>query len=324
MSNLIMVEALNLALKQEMKKDPSVLLIGEDVGIDGGVFRVSDGLINQFGKERVIDTPLSESGIIGAGIGLALSGMKPICEIQFSGFIYSGLEQLISHAARMRWRSRGRFTCPMVIRAPNGGGVKALEHHSEAMEAIFGAIQGLKVVMPATPYDAKGLLISAIRDPDPVLFLEPMRVYRAFREEVPEEEYTIPIGKAAVVNEGSDVTVVTWGAMRWLCEKVISAHGDKASIELIDLRTISPMDFETILASVQKTGRCVIVQEGSQSFGVAAEISARLMEKCLLNLQAPVERVTSPDVPPPYLRGEMLTLPSEERIWRAIEKVLNF
>ena len=320
---MLMVEALNLALKQEMKRDPAVMLMGEDVGVNGGVFRVSDKLIDIYGGDRIVDTPLSETGIIGTAVGLAIGGMKPICEVQFSGFIYSAFEQIISHVARMRWRSRGRFTCPMVIRAPYCGGVKALEHHSESMEAIYGHIQGLKVVIPATPYDAKGLLISAIRDPDPVLFLEPKRVYRAIRQEVPEEEYAIPLGKADIVQEGNDVTVVTWGAMRWICEKMLVEHPN-ASIELIDLRSISPMDEETVLGSVRKTGRCVIVQEGPRSFGVAAELSARIMEKSLLNLHAPVTRVTGHDIPPPYLKSELLVLPDEKRIWRGIEKVLNF
>lgn len=334
MARLIMVEALNLALKQEMARDPTVMVLGEDVGKDGGVFRVSDGLIKLYGEERVVDTPLAESGIVGTGIGLAIAGLRPVCEIQFDGFIPPAFDQLISHASRVRWRSQGRFTCPLVMRAPFMGGVRALEHHSESTEAIYAHIPGLKVVVPATPYDAKGLLIAAIRDPDPVLFCEPKRVYRAFREEVPEDEYTVPLGVAKMVTEGSDVTLVTWGAMRWVCEQALvnlqnnglpgsgSLAGKKPSIELIDLRTISPWDSDMVISSVKKTGRCVIVHEAPLSGGFGGEISATIMEKALYNLKAPVVRVTGFDTPPPYLKTEHYYLPNEKRILDGVKKVL--
>lgn len=325
MARLIMVEALNQALKQEMGTDPTVMVMGEDVGVDGGVFRISDGLIKMYGENRVVDTPLAESGIVGTAIGLAIAGMKPVCEIQFDGFIPPAFDQLISHASRMRWRSRGRFTCPIVVRAPFVGGVHALEHHSESTEAIYAHIPGLKVVMPATPYDAKGLLISAIRDPDPVLFCEPKRVYRAFREEVPEESYAIPLGVAKMVTEGSDVTLVTWGAMRWVCEQTIAnmqKSNEKISVELIDLRTISPWDSDMVISSVKKTGRCVIVHEAPHTGGFGGEISATIMEKALYNLKAPVMRVTGFDVPPPYLKTEHYYLPDDKRIIDALKKII--
>jgi len=322
MTKLNMVEALNLALDQEMKKDKNVMILGEDVGIDGGVFRVTDGLIKKYGKDRVIDTPLAESAIIGSSIGLSIYGFKPIAEIQFSGFMYDGFNQILNHASRMRNRTRGKYTCPMVIRAPYSGGIRALEHHSESMEVLFSHIPGIKVVIPATPYEAKGLLISAIRDPDPVLFLEPKRVYRAIKEEVPEKEYTIPLGKARIVQEGRDVTVIAYGAMLWITQKAL-AKIDKFDIELIDLRTISPLDTETIIKSVKKTGRCVIVHEASRSFGAAAEIIAQINEKAIFDLEAPVERVTGFDTVIPLPKNEMNYLPSEERVTAAIEKVMK-
>lgn len=328
MAQLIMVEALNLALKQEMKRDPTVMCMGEDVGVDGGVFRVTDGLIKEFGETRVVDTPLAESGIVGTAIGLAIAGMRPVCEIQFDGFIPPAFDQLISHASRMRWRSRGRFTCPLVVRAPFTGGVRALEHHSESTEAIYAHIPGLKVVFPATPYDAKGLMVSAIRDPDPVLFCEPKRLYRAVREEVPDEEYTVPIGVAKMVTEGTDLTLVTWGAMRWVCEKTLlqlrnSPDTAKISIELIDLRTVSPWDADMVISSVKKTGRCVIVHEAPKSGGWGATISAEIMEKALFNLKAPVSRVTGFDTPIPFLKSEHYYLPDEKRIIDAIVEVMK-
>lgn len=323
-----MVEALNLALKQEMKRDETVIIVGEDVGIDGGVFRVTDGLVEIFGAGRVIDTPLSESGIVGSGIGLAIAGMKPVCEIQFEGFLPPAFDQLISHASRMRWRSRGRFTCPMVIRAPFTGGVRALEHHSESTEAIYAHIPGLKVVFPATPYDAKGLLVSAIRDPDPVLFCEPKRLYRAVKEDVPEEEYAIPIGMAKMATEGDDVTLVTWGAMRYVCEKALvemrkDPQTSKISIELIDLRTISPYDADMVISSVKKTGRCVIVHEAPRSGGWGAVIAADIAEKALYNLKAPIARVTGFDVPMPLLKTEHYYLPDERRVKEGILKTIS-
>ncbi len=324
MAKLSIVEAINLALRQEMKRDKSVLVLGEDVGVDGGVFRATEGLLKLFGKERVIDTPLSESGIIGTSIGLAIAGMKPVAEIQFDGFIYPGFDQLISHAARMRTRSRGAYSCPLVVRAPYAGGIKALEHHSESMEALYRHIPGLKVVIPSTPSDAKGLLISAIRDPDPVLFLEPKRLYRALREEVPEKEYLIPLGRSKIVQEGSDVTVVSYGASMHETKKALAELNEKFSIELIDVRTISPLDDETIITSVKKTGRCVIVHEGPRSCGLAAEIIARINEKALLSLKAPVVRVTGFDTVMPLAKLEWEYIPTVSRIKKAIFEVTAF
>lgn len=322
MAKLNLVEAINLALHQEMKKDPSVLVLGEDVGVDGGVFRVTDKLINVFGKNRVFDTPLAESGIVGTSIGLALYGFKPVAEIQFSGFIYPGFNQIVSHAARIRNRSRGKFSCPIVIRAPYSGGIRALEHHSESMEALFAHVPGLKVVIPATPYQAKGLLVSAIRDPDPVIFLEPKRVYRAIKDEVPTKEYTIPLGKARVVQEGKDVTVIAWGAMLWVTQKALKKSN--VDVELIDLQTISPLDTETIINSVKKTGRCVIVHEAPNSFGTGAEIIARINEKAIYDLLGPVVRVTGYDTIVPLPRNEKHYFPSEERILKGLADVMEY
>jgi len=323
MTKMNMVEALNLALKQEMEKDKDVMILGEDVGVDGGVFRVTDGLQKIFGEDRVVDTPLAESGIVGAAAGLAMYGFKPVAEMQFSGFMYVAFNQILNHVARMRNRSRGQFTCPLVIRAPFSGGIRALEHHSESMEALYAHIPGLKVVIPSGPYQAKGLLTSAIRDPDPVLFLEPKRVYRALKDEVPENDYTIPIGKANVVKQGNDVTIITYGAMFWITQKALTQLGNKYDVELIDLRTISPMDTEAIINSVKKTGRCVVVHEAPRSCGVGAEIVAQINEKAIFSLEAPVERVTGFDTIMPLYKNEQNYLPSEERIIKAIEKVMK-
>lgn len=323
MAKLTIIEAVNLALKQEMKKDKTVLVLGEDVGADGGVFRATEGLLKAFGKERVIDTPLAESGIVGTSIGMAIAGLKPIAEIQFDGFIYPAFDQLISHAARIRTRSRGTLSCPLVVRAPYSGGIRALEHHSESMEALYRHTPGLKVVIPSTPYDAKGLLISAIRDPDPVLFLEPKRIYRATKEDVPEKEYSIPLGKANIIQEGSEITVISYGASMHETKKAVALLQEQ-SIELIDLRTISPLDDQTLVESVKKTGRCVIVHEGPRSCGIAAEIIARINEKCLLSLQAPIIRVTGFDTVMPLYKLEKEYLPTVERIKKAIEDVLNY
>jgi pyruvate dehydrogenase E1 component beta subunit len=324
MALLNMVDALNLALKQEMQRDKSVIVLGEDVGVDGGVFRVTDGLLKQFGEKRVIDTPLAESGIVGSSIGLAIAGFKPVAEIQFEGFSLLALNQIINHAARMRNRSRGHFTCPLVIRFPCSGGIRALEHHSDSPESYYCHTPGLKVVMPSTPYQAKGLLVSAIRDPDPVIFMEPKRVYRAIKEEVPEKEYTIPLGKANIVKEGSDVTVITWGAMLWNTQKALAQIADTYSIELIDLRTLSPLDAETIIKSVKKTGRCVIIQEAPRACSLSAEIVAQINEKAIFDLEAPVERVTGHDTVMPLYKNELNYIPSEERIIKAIEKVMEY
>lgn len=324
MTVMNMVQALNLAMKQELARDKSVILMGEDVGKNGGVFRVTDGLQKEFGEDRVIDTPLAELGIVGTAVGMAVAGMHPIVEIQFDGFVYGAFDELISHAARIRNRSRGVFSCPLVLRCPYGGGIRALEHHSESMEALYAHIPGLKMVIPSSPYEAKGLLVSAIRDPDPVIFYEPKRLYRAIKEEVPEKEYTIPIGKARIVHEGSDVTLVAWGSMLYTALQAVEQFKDKWSMEVIDVRTISPLDSETILNSVKKTGRCVIVHEAPRSFGPGAEIAAQIVEKALLNLQAPVQRVTGFDTVIPLAKLENYYLPDVKRIGAAIEEVMRF
>jgi pyruvate dehydrogenase E1 component beta subunit len=322
MANLTLVQAINLALIQEMEKDERVIILGEDVGRNGGVFRVTEGLWQRFGEKRVVDTPLAESGIIGTSIGLAMAGLRPVPEIQFEGFLGPAYDQLCSHAARMRARTRGAFTVPMVVRVPVGGGIHAPELHSDSPEAVYAHQPGIKVVMPSSPYDAKGLLISAIRDPDPVIFFEPKRIYRAFREEVPEDEYTVPIGKARVVAEGDDLTIVSWGASVIQCMNAIEASGK--SIELIDLRTISPLDTETIVESVKKTGRCVVVHEAPKTCGVGSEVASRIMEHCFLHLEAPVQRVTGFDTIMPYYKLELEYLPDAKRIGKAIEEVMAY
>jgi len=324
MPKLNLVEAINLALLQEMERDERVLVLGEDVGVNGGVFRVTDGLYKRFGADRVIDTPLSESGIIGTSIGLAMAGMRPVPEIQFEGFLGPAYDQIVTNAARCRTRTRGAFTCPLTIRVPIGGGIHAPEMHSDSPEAVYAHTPGLKVVMPSRPYDAKGLLISAIRDPDPVIFFEPKRVYRSFKEEVPEDEYTIPIGSAKVLNEGTDVTVVTWGAMVFQCLEAIDHLPENVSVELIDLRTIYPLDVETIATSVKKTGRAVVVHEAPKTVGFGAEISSLIQEHCFLNLEAPVQRVTGFDTVMPYYKLENEYLPDADRITRSIRECLSY
>ena len=322
MVKLNIVESINLALNQEMAKDKDVVILGEDVGVDGGVFRVTEGLFKKF-PTRVFDTPLAESGIIGAAIGMAVYGLKPVAEVQFSGFMYPGFDQLISHASRIRTRSRGRYSCPIVVRTPCGGGIRALEHHSESTEAIFIHTPGLKVVEPSNPYDAKGLLISSIRDPDPVIFFEPMRVYRAIKQEVPEEEYAIELGKANVVKEGNDLTIITWGAMVRDVLKINEEIKNKYDLEIIDLRTLSPFDIDAIITSVKKTGRALVVHEAPKTLGFGAEIVAQINEKALLSLEAPVFRVTGFDTVFPLAKLENYYLPTN-RIKRGIEKVMNF
>jgi pyruvate dehydrogenase E1 component beta subunit len=307
-----------------MERDPDVVLLGEDIGTDGGVFRATDGLIKEFGENRVIDTPLSESGIVGVAIGLALYGLKPVAEIQFEGFLYPALDQIISHAGRIRNRSRGRFHVPLVIRFPYGGGIRAPEHHSDSPEALLVHTPGVKVVMPSTPYDAKGLLTSAIRDPDPVLFMEPKRVYRAIVEDVPEDDYTVPLGEAKIVREGTDVTLVSWGAMMRLSREAAEKVKDTISVEVIDLRTLSPMDTATITRSVEKTGRALAVHEAPRTAGLGAEIAAVINETAFLSLEAPIERVTGFDVPFPQHKLENYYLPDTERIVKAIQKVASF
>jgi pyruvate dehydrogenase E1 component beta subunit len=290
MPKLNMVEALNLALREELERDSSVVIFGEDVGKEGGVFRVTDGLQKKFGAERVIDTPLAELAISAMALGMAIYGLRPIGEIQFEGFLYPCLDQIINHIGRMRNRSRGRFTCPLVLRTPYGGGIHAPEHHSDSPEAFLAHTPGIKVIIPSTPYEAKGLLVSSIRDPDPVIFMEPKRIYRAIREEVPEGDYTIPLGKARLVQEGKDVTIIAYGAMlREALNAAEQLKGDKIDAEVIDLRTISPMDTDAIVTSIKKTGRGVVVHEAPKTCGLGAEIIATINEKAFLSLQAPLK-----------------------------------
>jgi len=322
MANLTLVQAINLALIQEMEKDDRVLLLGEDIGLNGGVFRATEGLFQRFGGDRVVDTPLAESGIMGTAIGLAMGGLRPIPEIQFEGFLGPAFDQLTNQCARLNPRTRGRLTCPLVLRVPVGGGIHAPEHHSDSPEAIYTHTPGLKIVMPSSPYDAKGLLISAIRDPNPVIFFEPKRIYRAFREEVPEDEYTVEIGKARTVCEGEELTMVSWGATVIQCMNAIEASGK--DIELIDLRTISPIDMDTIADSVNKTGRCVVVHEAPKTCGLGAEIAAGIMEQCFLHLEAPVQRVCGFDTIMPYYKLELEYLPDAERIGKAIAETLAY
>jgi pyruvate dehydrogenase E1 component beta subunit len=325
-ARLNMVEAIDQALQQEMQLDPKVVVLGEDVGRDGGVFRVTEGLMQRFGEDRVIDTPLAESGIVGMAIGMAIAGYRPVAEIQFSGFSYPAYDQLVCHASRMRNRSRGEFTVPLVVRTPYGGGIRALEHHSESMEAVFAHVPGLKVVIPADPYEAKGLLAAAVRDPDPVMFMEPARIYRAIKTDVPEEPYTLPLGKARVVREGRDVTVLAWGAhVRTLKEAAqrLEAEGG-ADLEIIDVRSLAPFDFETVIASVAKTGRAVIVHEAPRSGGFGAEISAQIMERAVLHLQAPVLRVTGFDTVPPLAKLEDYYQPDVDTVVEAVKTTMGF
>ena len=324
MAKMTMVQALNLALQQEMEKDDSVIVLGEDVGVDGGVFRVTDGLIDQFGERRVVDTPLAESAIVGMSIGMAVYGLKPVCEIQFSGFSYQGFHQLENHAARLRWRSRGRFHVPMVLRTPYGGGVRALEHHSESREAYWAHTPGLKMVIPSGPRNARALLISAIRDPDPVIFYESKALYRAFREEVPEAEETLPIGEPQIIEEGEDLTLISYGAtMRSTLEAAAELkEKDSVAAEVIDLLTISPLAETILVESAKKTGRVVVVHEAPRSFGTGAEVVSRLMEKAFYYLEVPIERVTGFDIVIPLFSREKAYLPSTGRILRAARKVL--
>ncbi|MBI3811047.1 MAG: alpha-ketoacid dehydrogenase subunit beta [Nitrospirae bacterium] len=324
MPRLNIVQAVNQGLRQEMDRNPAVIVLGEDVGLDGGVFRVTEGLLARFGEDRVIDTPLSESGIVGIAIGMAAYGLVPVAEIQFMGFLYGAMEQLISHASRIRTRSRGRYHCPLVVRTPYGAGIHAPEHHSESTEAMLVHTPGLKVVVPASPYEAKGLLISAIRDPDPVIFLEPSRIYRAIKEEVPEKEYSIPLGVARRVREGEDLTLISWGAM---LQPMVAAANHAAtegiSAEVIDLRTLSPIDSESILVSVRKTGRVVIVHEAPRTGGLGGEVAALIAERALDYLEAPIVRVTGFDTAVPLPKMENYYLPNKERVLQAIHHVME-
>jgi pyruvate dehydrogenase E1 component beta subunit len=322
--NLTLVQAVRDGLRDEMNEDDRVLVMGEDVGKNGGVFRATEGLYDEFGDDRVIDTPLAESGIVGTAIGMAAYGMRPVAEMQFMGFIYPAFDQIVRHAARLRTRSRGRFTCPLVVRAPYGGGIRAPEHHSESTEAFFSHYPGLKVVIPSTPYDTKGLLISAIRDPDPVIFLEPKLIYRAFRGEVPDGPYEVPIGEAAVRREGEDVSVFTYGAMtRPTLEAAEQLEGE-VSVEVVDLRTVSPLDEETILESFRKTGRAAVVHEAPKSGGLAGEITATIQEEALLYQEAPVKRITGFDTPFPLYALEDYYLPEATRVVEGIREVAEF
>jgi pyruvate dehydrogenase E1 component beta subunit len=321
-----MVQAINLGLRQEMERDDSVVVLGEDVGRDGGVFRVTDQLFEQFGEERVVDTPLAESAILGTAVGMALAGLRPVAEMQFSGFSYLMLGQWEGHATRYRARTLGQYSVPLVVRMPYGGGVRALEHHSESREALYAHTPGAKVVIPSGPRNARALIVAAIRDPDPVVFMEPKRSYRAFREEVPEEPETLPIGRAEIVQEGSDLTLVGWGAMMRPALQAAAEVAERrgASIEIIDLLTIAPLDGETVVASVKKTGRCVIVQEAPKSFGPASEIIARINDEALLYLEAPVKRLTGYDVVTPYFGREQSYIPTADRVARGIAETLDF
>ena len=325
MPKLTMVQALNLALRQEMNADDRVIVLGEDVGVDGGVFRVTDGLYETFGRERVLDTPLAESGIVGMSIGMAVYGLRPVCEMQFSGFAYQAFHQLESHAARMRWRSQGRFHVPMVLRAPYGGGVRALEHHSESREAYYAHTPGLKMVIPSGPRNARALLVAAIRDPDPVVFFEAKALYRAFREEVPEEEEVLPIGQSQIAREGRDLTIVTYGAMlRPVLEAAANLQQQTgAAAEVIDLLTISPLDDTLCAASARRTGRVLIVHEAPRSFGPGAEIAARLAEKSFYHLETPIVRLTGYDIVMPLFAREKSYLPDADRVLRAARRLIG-
>ena len=325
MAKMTMVQALNLALRQEMENDDSVILLGEDVGVDGGVFRVTDALIDQFGEDRVLDTPLAETAIAGMAIGMAVYGLKPVCEIQFSGFSYQNFHQIENHAARLRWRSQGRYHVPMVMRTPYGGGVRALEHHSESREVYWAHTPGLKMVIPSGPRNARALLVAAIRDPDPVIFYEPKAIYRAFREEVPEKEEVMPIGKSQIVREGNDLTMISYGAMMRPTLEAAAELKEKSGVEaeVIDLLTISPLDDELFVQSVLKTGRVVIIHEAPRSFGAGAEIITRIMEKAFYYLEAPIERVTGFDIIVPLFSREKFYLPDAQRILRAANRVLT-
>lgn len=322
---LTIVRAVRDTLAQEMELDPRVLVMGEDVGVNGGVFRATEGLLERFGPERVLDTPLAEDGIVGTAVAMAMTGLRPVVEIQFMGFVYPAVNQILAHAARIRNRTRGRYHVPMVLRMPYGGGIHAPESHSESYEAMFLNAPGIKVVVPSTPRDTKGLLATAIRDEDPVLFLEPKRIYRAFREDVPVDPYTIPLGEAAIPRPGEDVTLIAWGAMVRVCldaAKVLEREG--VSAEVVDLRTLNPLDRDTVLGSVRKTGRAVVVHEAPRTAGFGAELVAQINEHALLYLEAPVQRVTGFDTVFPYARLEKLYLPSRERVVRAVRGTLEF
>lgn len=322
---MTMIQAITDALRTELRNDPKTLLFGEDVGVNGGVFRATEGLLKEFGEDRVFDTPLAESGIGGLAVGLSLTGFRPIPEIQFFGFVFEVMDSIAGQMSRMRYRSGGRYNMPVTVRSPFGGGVHTPELHSDSLEGLMAQTPGLKVVVPSTPYDAKGLLISAIRDNDPVIFLEHLKLYRAFRQEVPEEEYTIPLGKADVKREGTDLSIITYGAMVHESLKAAEELAKEGfSAEVIDLRTISPLDIETIIASVEKTGRAIVVQEAQKQAGIAANVVAEINDRAILSLEAPVLRVAAADTIYPFSQAETVWLPNYKDVIETAKKVLNF
>lgn len=324
MSEISLVEAVNLALGRAMSEDEDVLLLGEDIGVNGGVFRATNGLQARFGRARVIDTPLAEGGIAGVAVGMAAMGLKPVAEIQFSGFIYPAIDQIINHASRLRNRTRGRMTCPMVLRSPCGAGIHAPEHHSESPEAMFAHMPGLRVVAPSSPARAYGLLLAAVRDPDPVIFLEPTRLYRLFREEVEDDGAELPLDACFVLREGADATIVAWGAM--VPETLAAAdklEEEGVTVDVIDVATLKPLDAETILRSVEKTGRCVIVHEAPRTAGLGAEIAAQVAERALYSLLAPIKRITGYDVVVPLAKLEKQYIPSVDRIVDGVRQAME-
>ena len=325
MADLNLVQALNMAMARAMEEDPRVVLMGEDVAVNGGVFRATEGLHERFGAARVMDTPLAESLVVGMSVGLAAEGFRPVAEIQFLGFLYPAIDQIVNHVSRLRNRTRSRLTCPLVIRVPMGAGIGAPEHHSESTEAMLAHIPGLRVVIPSTPSQGYGLLLAAIRDPDPVIFLEPTRLYRAFREPVTDDGVALPLDTCFVQREGNDVTLVSWGAMvRDTLEVADALEEEGISAEVIDIATLAPLDSDTILASVEKTGRLVVVHEAPLTAGFGAEIAARVAEEGLLSLQAPVRRVTAPDTVVPLPRLESFYLPNKARILEAVHQTVAF
>jgi pyruvate dehydrogenase E1 component beta subunit len=325
MAEITFVDAINMALRRALSDDETVVLLGQDIGVNGGVFRATQGLQQQFGTDRVIDTPLAESVIAGTAVGLAAEGFRPVAEIQFMGFIYPAVDQLVNHASRLRNRTRGRLSCPLVVRTPMGAGIGAPEHHSESTEAIFTNIPGLRVVIPSSPSKAYGLLLAAIRDPDPVIFLEPTRLYRAFKEDVPDNGEALPLDSGFVLREGSDVTLVSWGAMvRETLAVAEQLDEDGISAEVIDLATLMPLDIDTIVASVERTGRLVVVHEAPLTGGYGAEVAARVSEHALLSLQAPIVRVTAPDIVVPLPRLESQYLPNAATIQEAVQRTVAF
>lgn len=325
MSVMTMVKAINNALDIKLKEDENIVIYGEDVGVEGGVFRVTEGLQKKYGVERVFDSPLAESGIVGTALGMAVSGLRPVVELQFEGFTFPAFNQILSNVARIQNRSRGKYGAPMVIRFPYGGGVNALEHHSDSPEALFAHIPGLKVVIPSTPHDAKGMMIAALESNDPIIFMEPKRIYRAIKQDVPDEKYTLPLDKARVVQEGSDITLVAFGAMIRECQKaIVMAEEAGISVELIDLRSIYPIDREAIRTSVRKTGRMIVVAEAHESFSVGSELIAIANEEAFLSLEAPPRRVGGFDTIVPLAQGEPYYIISPDRIFYEIEKTIHF